>query len=128
MLTAHVVVGANYGDEGKGQLVHDIASGILTETPKHPLVVRYSGGAQAGHTVTTDTQRHVFHHFGSGTFLGCPTWLSKEFILNPMLFVNELDELNILGIDPIIYISPRCRVSSPYDMIVNIIREEHRVS
>lgn len=127
MLTAHVVVGANYGDEGKGQLVHDIASGILTETPKHPLVVRYSGGAQAGHTVTTDTQRHVFHHFGSGTFLGCPTWLSKEFILNPMLFVNELDELNILGIDPIIYISPRCRVSSPYDMIVNIIREEHRV-
>jgi adenylosuccinate synthase len=85
MKNAYVVIGANYGDEGKGQVVHKLAKQNTNVT-----VVRYSGGAQAGHTVTTDDgKRHVFSHIGAGTFAGAKTWLSDEFIVNPVMFLKE---------------------------------------
>lgn len=57
-----IVIGANFGDEGKG-LMTDYFS-----QKSNSIVVCSNGGAQRGHTVTTPTAiRHVFHHFGSGT-------------------------------------------------------------
>lgn len=84
---ARVVIGANFGDEGKG-LVTDwlCAQGA-------GVVVRFNGGAQAGHTVETPEGRHVFHHLGSGTFCNVPTYLSQYFICNPILFLHELERL-----------------------------------
>ena len=59
-----IVIGANFGDEGKG-LITDFFSYCLPT-----LVVMSNGGAQRGHTVdTADGKHHVFKHFGSGTFL-----------------------------------------------------------
>ena len=58
------IIGANYGDEGKG-----LATDYLTGPDS--LVVRFNGGAQAGHTVCTPSgQRHVFSHIGAGSFRG----------------------------------------------------------
>src|SRR4051812_30640034 len=83
------VIGANYGDEGKG-LVTD----YLAEEGEGAVVVRFNGGAQAGHTVVTpEGKRHVFHHFGSGTFRKARTHLSRFFISNPALFRPEFEAL-----------------------------------
>lgn len=114
-----VVIGANYGDEGKG-LVTDYLS-----TPD-TLVVRFNGGAQAGHTVVEPGGwRHVFHHVGSGTFRGARTLLSRFFILNPFIFVKETDAL---GDTPPIYVDPRAPVTTPYDMLLNQAVERLRGS
>ena len=63
---AKAVIGAGYGDEGKGLLTDFLAA----ET-KDTIVVRSNGGAQAGHSVVTDDGlRHVFHHIGPGALAG----------------------------------------------------------
>jgi len=81
MNEANVVIGANYGDEGKGAAVDRLA----TEAGAQCLVVRFNGGAQAGHTVETpDGRRHVFSHFGAGSFAGARTFLSRFFVSNPI--------------------------------------------
>ncbi len=119
----YAVIGANYGDEGKGLMVDYLAS-----SSSNPIVIRFNGGAQAGHTVQTpDGKRHVFSHFGSGTFVKAPTFLSKFFICNPYMFVKELRELMITPYDmPIVYIDPGSIVSTPFDMLYNQILELSR--
>jgi len=120
MKTADVVIGAHYGDEGKGLITDYLAS-------KHSvaLVVRFNGGAQAGHTVVTPNgQRHVFGHFGSGTLLNHPTYLSKYFIVNPALFVKELDTLD--NKNPVVFISPDAFVTTPFEMLINQALEASR--
>lgn len=70
-----VVIGSSFRDEGKGLMTDYYAS----QNPD-AVIVRYNGGAQAGHTVTTpDGKRHVFSHFSSGSFAGNPTYLSHFF-------------------------------------------------
>ena len=60
------VIGAGYGDEGKGLAVDALAHEALSSG--EATVVRVNGGAQAGHTVQTpDGRRHVFHQFGAGS-------------------------------------------------------------
>jgi adenylosuccinate synthase len=116
-----VVIGANFGDEGKGLTVDYLAAqGSAT-------VVRFNGGAQAGHTVvTTDGKRHVFHHFGSGSFSGAPTFLARGFVVNPILFVKEFAELKDKIPTPAIYIDPRCPLTTPFDIILNHAIERQR--
>lgn len=91
------------------------------------LVVLHNGGPQRGHTVVTpEGERHVFHHFGSGTFTGADTFLSEDFILNPMVFRQEWEELENLGVSPKVYINPYCKVTTPFDMLLNQMKEELR--
>ena len=106
------VIGMNYGDEGKGHIVNYFSG-------PNTLVVRHNGGAQAGHAVNTEGGAHVFHHFGAGTLRGARTLLARRFILNPLVFVKELNEL--LGKVNMreILIDPRCIVTTPYDMMIN---------
>src|SRR5471032_1189579 len=83
--TALAVIGAGYGDEGKGLLVDALAAAGETA-----IVCRSNGGAQAGHTVTlADGRRHVFHHLGSGALAGAATHLSRFFVHHPMLLQEE---------------------------------------
>lgn len=84
------------------------------------MVVRFNGGAQAGHTVVTpDGKRHVFRHFGSGSFCGVPTFLSQFVVCNPVLFFKELEQLQALGITPKVYAHPDCLVTTFADMLIN---------
>lgn len=121
-----VVIGANFGDEGKG-LMTDYFCHRAALRGENCIVVCHNGGAQRGHTVDTpDGLHHVFHHFGSGTFAGADTYFAKEFILNPMLFRQEYEELQKLGYEPKVYVHPLCRATTPFDMIINQILEESR--
>lgn len=118
MKNIKVVIGANFGDEGKGLITDYFANQY-----KDGIVVRFNGGAQAGHTVTTtEGKRHVFGHFGSGSFVGLPTYLSEHFVANPMLFTKEFTELKKY-VTPIVYLDNNCMVTTPYDMIINQIAE-----
>ena len=126
MKNIKIVVGSNFGDEGKG-LMTDYFCHQVEERNENCIVVLHNGGAQRGHTVTTPSGiKHVFHHFGSGTFCGADTYCSKDFILNPMIFSQEFRELKALGYEPKIYINSLCKFSTPFDMILNQIVEEHR--
>lgn len=121
-----VVIGSSFGDEGKG-LMTDYFCHQSALRGEKCVVVLHNGGAQRGHTVVTpDGQRHVFHHFGSGTLIGADTYLSKDFILNPIVFRQEWEELESLGVYPTVYTHPLCRITTPYDMIANQIMEEKR--
>lgn len=121
-----VVIGANFGDEGKG-LMTDYFCHQAALRGENCIVVCHNGGAQRGHTVDTpDGLHHVFHHFGSGTFAGADTYLAEEFILNPMVFRQEWEELEKLGYRPAVYVNPLCRITTPFDMIINQILEESR--
>src|SRR6266850_5209509 len=100
-MIARVVIGANFGDEGKGLITDYLCS------KGAGIVIRFNGGANAGHTVVTpEGERHVFRHVGSGTFLGVPTFLSQFFVCNPIAFFKERAELLAMGCDPVLYAHP----------------------
>jgi adenylosuccinate synthase len=125
MRTGIAVIGANYGDEGKGLVTDFISSRLAGDCT----VVRFNGGAQAGHTVVVpDGRRHVFSHFGAGSFSGCPTHLSQFFVINPRLFAKELGDLKRLCLTPRITIDARAFLTTPLDVLVNQAIEEQRGS
>lgn len=122
-----IVIGANFGDEGKG-LMTDYFCRQFPEGEK-VLNVRFNGGAQAGHTVVTENgQRHVFSHFGSGSFNpNVITYLSPDFIVNPILLKKELNKFSKeFGYKPTVLIDSRCRITIPQDMMLNQIVERSR--
>ncbi len=127
MKKIRIVIGANYGDEGKG-LMTDYFTARSLSAERKTLVIPANGGAQRGHTVTSpEGIRHVFHHFGSGTLAGADTWLPRFFIVNPMVFMSEYDELLGKGAKGFqIFMDPECPVTTPFDMITNQILEESR--
>ncbi len=117
---AQAVIGAGWGDEGKG---------LLTDALARPdtLVVRFNGGAQAGHTVVApDGRRHVFHGIGSGTFRGAATFLSRCHVHNPLLHGEEVAQLRHLGLAPRVIADPRGMVTTPWDMMLNQMTEQAR--
>lgn len=114
-IRAKAVIGAGYGDEGKG-LITD----LLAATTSDSVVVRSNGGAQAGHTVVApDGRRHVFHHVGSGTLAGAPTHLSAHFVAHPMMLAAEWEALLALGAQPAVSSDPRVPITTPFDMMIN---------
>jgi len=118
-MNARIVIGANYGDEGKGTVVAH-----LTKTGTNVLNVLTNGGSQRGHSILTKDGSMTFQHFGSGTCYGADNYYSAWYILNPMQFVKEYCELIVKPIH--IYRDPRCRWSTPYDAMANLIDEEAR--
>ena len=126
MKTAVIVIGASYGDEGKGLAAFSAAGAM-----KGPVLdVLINGGAQRGHTVDLpDGRRHVFHHFGAGALCGADSLADRDFIVNPLLYRQEAEALSKdFGLTPRLLISDDCRVSLPYDMISGQIIEESRAS
>lgn len=118
-----VVIGASYGDEGKGLMTDFFCKGALNKEKKC-LTVLHNGGSQRGHTVSAkDGIHHVFHHLSSGTFSCSDTFFADTFIINPMVFAAEHAELFP---DTKIYCSPNCRWSTPFDMMINQIAEDSR--
>lgn len=117
-----IVIGANFGDEGKGLMTDTFASQY-----ESCLVVRCNGGSQAGHTVITpEGNRHVFKHFGSGTLAGAHTLLSQDFIINPIVFRTEREELvSQFGIAPVVYADDRAIITTPFDMLLNQAKESN---
>lgn len=112
------VIGAGFGDEGKGRVVD-----YLCEKSPNPIVVRFSGGHQAGHHVIRGSVDHVFSNFGSGSILGAPTYWSKFCTVDPDGTINERIALLGKGVTPTLYIDPKCPITTPGDKFYNTILE-----
>ena len=120
MKKAYAVIGANFGDEGKG-----LMTDYFCRKNENVIDVRINGGAQAGHTVCTpDGKRHVFSHIGAGYFAGADTYLSEFFIVNPMLFNRESEQLGLKAGK--VYIDKHCLLTLPCDMLLNQFAERNR--
>ena len=139
MQKVKVIIGASYGDEGKGLATDYFAAAAVKaragdgslrggETGDgRTLTVLTNGGPQRGHTVELpDGRRHVFKHFGSASFRGAVTWIAPTFLLNPMQLVKEYAELTELDREPVVLIDPRCRFTTPYDVLMNQMLQEHK--
>jgi adenylosuccinate synthase len=120
-MTSQAVIGCGFGDEGKGKTV----SFLCTQYPKS-LVIRFSGGHQAGHQVFYQDKKHVFSNFGSGTLQGCPTYWSKFCTIDPVGIMNELNDLVKIKCFPILYIDRECPVTTPFDKRENRDVDEMR--
>lgn len=113
-----IVVGLGFGDEGKG-----VVTSSLVKEADNPMVIRFNGGHQAGHTVVKDGFRHVFSSFGSGTLHGAPTYWSKYCTVYPTALINEFEALK--DFNPVLYIDPFCPITTPFDVISNQILTKH---
>lgn len=123
-MKAHVVIGANFGDEGKGLTTH-----YLCNKYSNVINIRFNGGAQAGHTTEiSGGLRHIFKHFGSGTIVNTPTYLSEHFIVNPIEFLKEYNTLTqkIPNFIDTTYIHPNAKITTPYDIMINWAFENKR--
>lgn len=110
------VIGLGYGDEGKG-----ITTDYLCSQYPDALVIRHSGGQQAGHTVELDGVRHVFSNFGSGTLRGNSTYLSKFVTIDPVGIVNEYKILENESVkDIVLFIDAGAPITTPYEKWFNV--------
>ncbi len=125
-MKAHIVIGKNFGDEGKG-LATDYFAVEAVKKNASCIAVRFNGGAQAGHTVDTVSGRFVFHELSSASFRRVDTYWAKDFL--PDLFKLE-EELNafkgLTGFAPKIYAHPYCRIVTIDDVLTNMAAETAR--
>jgi adenylosuccinate synthase len=115
-----VVVGAQWGDEGKGKVVDILA-------PYFDIVARYQGGHNAGHTVRIKDLGFVLHLIPSGILHPqCTCVIGNGTVIYPRAFNTEIEELNRLGIDcqGRLFVSERASLILPYHMAVEQAREE----
>jgi adenylosuccinate synthase len=121
-MKAIITVGLGFGDEGKGATVDFLVRELSAD-----LVVRYCGGAQAGHNVELlDGRRHTFSQFGAGTLAGARTWLGPRMIVSPATLTPEAEHLVSLGVaDPwsLLGVHPDALVSTAYHVAMNRLRE-----
>lgn len=119
-----IVVGLALGDEAKGATVAHLAA-----TTRPSAVVRFNGGAQTAHNVVDGGRHHTFRLFGSGTFSGTPTYLSRHVIVDPWMLAAETEKLRGIGIDDplsLMAVSPEALVSTPIHRAANRTREDLR--
>ncbi len=125
-----IVIGANAGDEGKGNVTARLCrseaamagrneTAALFQNEAATLGILTNGGPQRGHTVVDHGRRHVFSHFTSGTFAGAATYCGPDYIINPLKFLSEYEELVRMGVTPVVYVDYHCRFTTPYDMMLN---------
>lgn len=128
MKESKIVIGANFGDEGKGMTTNFFCQDALSRGLK-PIVIFHNGTAQRGHTVDYNKHtRHVFHHFGSGTALNVPTYFAETFYIHPMTYRNEHKELSMQKLLPFGlkgFVDPEAKVITPFDMLIDQATEEY---
>jgi adenylosuccinate synthase len=88
---ATVIVGAQWGDEGKGKIVDLLAQ-------RADVVCRYNGGPNAGHTIVADGETYKLRHMPSGILWGKECVIGAGCVVDPPVFVEELDDLEARGI------------------------------
>jgi len=113
-----VVVGLQWGDEGKGKIV-DLLS------PRFNAVVRYNGGANAGHSIVVDGERYAFHLIPSGVLSGVDSVIGNGVVIDPEQLLSEMETLLEKGIKSYgLRISNTAHVVMPYHKKEDALREE----
>ena len=107
------IIGAQWGDEGKGKITDFLAPGA-------EYVVRYQGGANAGHTVTAKGQTFKLNLLPSGVLhAGTVSILGDGMVIDPMKFMEEKANLNAAGLEPELRISDRAHLVLPHHKYVD---------
>ena len=122
MGTNTVILGTQWGDEGKGKLVDCL-------TPDVQAVVRFQGGHNAGHTLIIDGEKTVLHLIPSGILHeGVRCYIGNGVVLSPAALVKELDSLVEKGIayEERLFVSAACHLILPYHVALDHAREVHR--
>ena len=108
-----VLLGLQWGDEGKGKLVDFI-------TPNYDIIARFQGGANAGHTLIFDGKKHVLHLIPSGIFRdNCINIIGSGVVIDPIALVEEIKLLESHGVN----VKPKLKISNK----AHLILPTHRV-
>ena len=113
------IVGVQWGDEGKGKIVD-----VLTRD--FDMVVRFQGGANAGHTVTLGEREFIFHLIPSGILQeGKICVIGNGVVLDPRALIDELDQLKASNLDreEALWISDRAHIVLPYHKVLDAVKE-----
>src|SRR6188474_1616332 len=123
MVRANIaVLGAQWGDEGKGKIVDML-------TPHFSTVARYQGGHNAGHTVYVDGQKFVLHLIPSGILhAGVTCIIGNGVVIDPEALFREVDELARVGVkvDGRLLVSEKAHVILPYHRELDVLSEARR--
>ena len=113
------IVGANWGDEGKGKITDMLAK-------ESDIIIRFQGGSNAGHTIINNYGRFALHLLPSGVFYGHTTSiLGNGVALNIPFLVKELESLVSQGVPmPHILVSDRAQILMPYHVLFDTYEEE----
>ena len=124
IMATRIVIGAQWGDEGKGKIVD-----LLSAEAEY--VVRYQGGANAGHTLKFDDTTIVLHLIPSGMFNGnSKCVIGNGVVIDPIALMKEIKEVEELGVDlkERLYISGSAHLILPYHKKLDQVKEKSRGS
>tara|TARA_Y100001960_G_scaffold16088_1_gene14568 strand:+ start:1079 stop:2347 length:1269 start_codon:yes stop_codon:yes gene_type:complete len=120
-----VLLGLQWGDEGKGKIVDFIA-------PNYDYIARFQGGPNAGHTLEFDGKKHVLHQIPSGIFRdGKQNVIGNGVVLDPVIFMNEvksIEEKFKINLKSILSISNKAQLISPVHRLLDRVLEKSKGS
>lgn len=114
-----VLLGLQWGDEGKGKIVDYLSTG-------YDIIARFQGGPNAGHTLVVDGRKHVLHTVPSGIFrAGVINLIGNGVVVDPTILVRELDQLRAAGVDygPRLLISRKAHLILPTHRLLDAANE-----
>jgi adenylosuccinate synthase len=117
-----VVIGAQWGDEGKGKIVDLISEDV-------DIVARYQGGANAGHTICWDDKTFVLHLVPSGIFQkGVSCVIGNGVVIDPVALLEEIRMIKDIGYEPEgrLWISHNAHLIMPYHKMLDQAKERYR--
>lgn len=118
-VTGIVIVGTQWGDEGKGKIVD-----FLSENAD--CVVRYGGGANAGHTVVVEGKIFKFHIIPSGAVYGKKLYIGNGLVVDPQVLLAEIESLKREGLTPDLHISDRAHVVFDFHKMIDGLEEKFK--
>ncbi len=116
-MTVNLVIGTQWGDEGKGKVVDYFAKNAN-------YVVRFQGGNNAGHTIKVGEEVYKLHLTPSGVIQGKTGVIGNGVVIDPDVLVNEIDSLRRRGITPKLLISDRANIIMPYHKMLDGAEEK----
>lgn len=121
-MKSDVILGLQWGDEGKGKIVDYLAS-------KYDVVARFQGGPNAGHTLEFDDIKHVLHQVPSGIFRNnTKNVIGNGVVLDPVIFKKEIEALKKFNIEPFynLFISKRAQIILPTHRLLDAAYEKSK--
>ena len=122
-MSVDVLLGLQWGDEGKGKVVDFLA-------PKYDFIARFQGGPNAGHTLKFDDKKHVLHQIPSGIFRkNKHNIIGNGVVLDPVIFKNEVDSIHEkfkINLHEIISISNKAQLISPVHRLLDKVLEKNK--
>jgi adenylosuccinate synthase len=121
-MKSDVILGLQWGDEGKGKIVDFLAQ-------KYDVVARFQGGPNAGHTLEFDNIKHVLHQVPSGVFrANTKNIIGNGVVLDPVVFRKEIESLKKYNVEPFynLYISKRAQLILPTHRLLDAAYEKSK--